>query len=769
MNLDQPRKEIQFLKSEIKKHNKKYYIDNNQEITDHQFDELNKKLYKILADFPELQEEFNDIELLGSPLNDIDIEDNKKKSHIKPMFSLQNIFNIIELIEFDKRIYRFFNLEINKKYEQIESYCKKIYNDSEINFFNLAQEYIRKSFKEDQQNFQSEFEYCIEEKFDGLSFSATYINSYFSTGLTRGDGFVGEDITSNLFCLLDFPKKLNLDIFKKIEIRGEIFMPIKKFHELNLKFKEKGEKEFVNPRNAASGSLRILDQNEFKNRGLKYFSYSIGFFELNENSEKNNSMLPKTQYQTLMFLENLGFKICKNIFISNNLLEIYKIYLNSLNKRNELEYEIDGLVIKINDLSNQDRLSQTGKYPRWAAAFKFPSHDAITRIIDIEFSVGRTGAITPVAHVEPIKISGATIIKCSLHNFDEIKKLDIMINDLVIIKRSGDVIPQVISVLKNKRSEEELKNKFLRQKIIMPNQCPSCKKSIFKQKDEAVLRCKNFYCKSKMIEYIKYFCSRDAFNIIGLGEKQINYFFENNFIKNPVDIFFLEQNFSEEIKNLENWGEKSAANLFINIEKSKNIVFSKFIYSLGIRFCGEMTSKILTKFFKNIENFISFVNSFEETNLSTNKADKKNYEYISELNEIDGIGEKAIQSIELFFSEKENRIFINKLLNILNNIIFDNQNDDINSISSSEQNIFFQKNIVFTGSLKHFSRQEIKEIAIKNLGSNVQSSVTKTSDFLIFGDGAGSKLQKASENKKIQIMSEDEFVKILKKLNIIDK
>lgn len=704
------REEFEFLINQIKFHNKKYYLENSQEISDSEFDLLNKRLYEILEIDQSLKNEFKEIDLLGAPSN---FPDEKKKSHLKQMSSLQNLFNFDDLVNFDKRVYKF----LGTKYKE---------------------------------SLKSQFEYCLEQKFDGLSFSALYIDGKFVLGLTRGDGFIGEDITQNLACLSNWPKNfsndINFKIPKKIEIRGEVFMPIKKFEELNLEFERNNEKKFVNPRNAASGSLRVLDESEVKKRGLEYFAYSIGYID----EDYENS--PKTQNELIAFLKMLGFKTSSFIKTTNDLNEIHAIYLDVLNFRNSLEYEIDGIVVKLNRLDFQEKIGHSGKYPRFAAAFKFPSNEGFTRLLDVNFSIGRTGAFTPVASLEPLRIGGALISYASLHNFDEIDRLDLMINDIVLLKRSGDVIPQIVSVLKEKRLCE---GELGRKKIIKPKLCPSCFEELINIDDEVALRCENFVCKAKMIEYIKYFCSRDVLNVIGLGDKQINYFFSMGFIKNPYDIFFLEEKFGNEIKKLPNWGEKSSSNLFLNIEKARNISFEKFIYSLGIRFVGQSNSKLIAKFFIKTSSFLDFVKMF--ANYQSNQM--KINQIFNAIEDVDGIGEKVIKSLIFFLRNLELRELILNLAQILK---IDDYNDEMNLNQKNIQaNQFFGKNIVFTGSLKSMSRGIAKEIISKKFGGNVQSTLTKTTNFLILGEDAGSKLQKAFEIPGIKILKEEDFLSLI--------
>lgn len=695
------KKRIIELKNLIVEHNRRYYNEDSPVISDAQFDQINKELQVLLDKNPEFLELIDQSDLLGSKLPE---NSKAKHSHLKPMLSLQNAFTEQDVIDFEIRVKRFLNIN---------------------------------------SNFPIEF--CVEQKYDGLSFSALYINGKYVLGLTRGDGLIGEDITKNLANLANWPMELSGEYLpNKIEIRGEVFMPVSNFNKLNQILKENKEKLFINPRNAASGSLRVLDEQEVLKRGLQYFAYNIGYID------QEFAQIPNKQSEILSLLTKFGFNVSQEYLIGDSLDKIFEFYKSNLLKRKALDYEIDGLVIKVNSLSLQENLGHSAKYPRHSIAFKFPSNEEITRIIDVHFQVGRTGSITPVAILEPVNISGATITKASLHNFDEITKLDLKINDFINLKRSGDVIPQVISVIKDLRREDYLE----RIEILMPRICPSCSTELVKPINEVVLRCLNYHCQARVIEGIKYFCGRDALNIVGLGDKQVQYFYELGWIKNIVDIFSLQNSYGQQIKLLPNWGEKSSDNLFNNIEKSKNISLEKFIYCLGIRFVGEVGSKLLAVYFQRIANFQKFIESFSNDvfNVYARKI-------LEELRQIDGLGEKMLDSLIDFFANKENSNISLSLIRVLkiSEYVANNQNA-LYDVS----NIFYQKNIVFTGTLSCMSRAQAKEIASEKLLAKVQSQISSSTDYLIAAEKSGSKLNKA-QGLNIKIIDENEW------LNVLDK
>jgi DNA ligase (NAD+) len=665
--------EIENLIIQIKKYNQQYYIENQSEISDEEFDNLCAKLKKLLEKNKDF--EFDESEILGSkPSSKF-----SKHKHLEKMYSLQNAFNYEELEDFNERVQRF-----------LGDFTKKI-------------------------------EYCAEYKVDGLSFSALYKNGNYVLGLTRGDGEYGEDITENISTINDFP--LTIPHKGTIEIRGEIYLSHDAFKKLNDELLANNQKQFSNPRNAASGSLRQLDAEITKSRNLKYFAYNIGY---------SDEELFDSQGKTLELLKNFSFIINPDYLITNNLSEIEKFYNKILEKRHEINYDIDGIVCKINNTDLQKRLGYSSKYPRWAIAYKFPAHQIVTKLNNVIFQVGRTGAITPVAILEPVNIDGVTVSKASLHNSDEISRKNIKIGDYVSIKRSGDVIPQIISVLFDKRTGDEINIEF-------PKHCPSCNSILCHSQNDVVIRCENeFNCPAQIKEKIKYFVSRDALNIDGLGDKQIEYFYDNNYIKNAEDIFLLEKNFSDAITKLPNWGEKSANNLFKAIEKAKNVSLDKFILSVGIRFIGEVTSKTLASHYLSIDNFIR--------NLEQNEIILKH-----SLLEIEGLGTKITESICKFAHNQSNI----KTIKNLSEILKIKQYEKTIKVQSPISN----KNILFTGTLTHMTRKEAKDIAEK-LGAKICSTISQNTDILIAGESAGSKLQNAAK-LGIKIINETEWMNII--------
>ena len=588
------------------------------------------------------------------------------------MHSLSNGFNEEDLIEFDERVKKFLNLQLTEK-----------------------------------------LEYICEPKIDGLSLNMTYKNGVLISAATRGDGSIGENVTKNISNIKNIPKKLNCNFPDLIEIRGEVFIDKLDFEKINSKLDDKNK--FSNPRNAAAGSLRQLDYNISRSRPLKFLAHGIG-------KSSKNFLQFNNFYKNI---EKYGIKRNPVNIKTTNLKDIYKFYSEINDTRGVLKYDIDGLVVKLNNLTDQKRLGIVGKNPRWSIALKFSAEKATTMIKDIDFQVGRTGSITPVARLESINLGGVIISNATLHNFEEIKKKNIRIGDIVEIQRAGDVIPQVLKVIKSNNK----KNKIIQ----TPKECPVCGSAAIKENDGVVLRCLNTYgCYAQKISQIIHFIGKKALNIDGFGEKQVKQFYDLNIIENICDIFILKEN-KDQIEKLEGWGKLSIENLINSIEKSKNITLGKFIYSLGIRFIGEINAEILAKEFKNIDNFIS---SSKNTNVLSN---------------IDGLGPKAISSIENYFSYNKNINLIIKLSSILE--IKDTK------INTSE-NFFNGKNIIFTGSLKSISRDESKHMA-KEVGAKILSTVSKNTDYVIIGEKAGSKAKKAIA-LDIKILTEREF---LKKIN----
>ncbi len=661
-------KRLKELGTLINQHNYYYHTKDNPQISDADYDKLVKENLELESKYPKLKLDKTTSNKIGG-----EIKDKFKKSvHISPMHSLANGFSEEDLKDFDERIKKFLNLKINQ-----------------------------------------ELEYVCEPKIDGLSLNLTYKNGNLICAATRGNGKIGENVTKNITNIKNIPLKLKDSFPDLIEIRGEVFLTKTDFETINSNLEEKNK--FSNPRNAAAGSLRQLDYNISRSRPLKFLAHGLG-----KSSEKFHKF-----HKFYQNLEKYGIERNQLYLKTSNLGKVYQFYTEVDSKRSSLDYDIDGLVVKINNLSSQKRLGIVGKNPRWSIALKFSAEKANTLIKDIEFQVGRTGSITPVARLESVNIGGVIISNATLHNFDEIRKKNIAIGDIVEIQRAGDVIPQVLKVIK--------KNKEKIKKIMPPKKCPVCGDDTYKEKNEAVLRCINTYgCYAQKISQIIHFISKKALDIDGFGEKQVKQFYDLKIIKDVSDIFLIKEK-KQLIANLEGWGKLSVANLIEAIEDSKNINLDKFIYSLGIRFIGEINAEILSKEFKNIDNFIS---ALDNTGLLSN---------------IDGLGPKAISSIKNYFNYDQNLHLIKKLSKILN--IKDNE-------SSNSNNFFNGKRIVFTGLLKSISRDEAKHMA-KVVGAKILSSVSKNTDYVIVGEKAGSKAKKAID-LNLKIFSEEDF---LKKIN----
>ena len=495
------------------------------------------------------------------------------------------------------------------------------------------------------------------------------------------------------------------------------------FYDLNKRCKENDEDEFANPRNAASGSLRQLDSNVTAARKLRYFVYAIGESDLKFS----------TQNEMLEYFSSIGFKVNSQYELCNSILQIINFYKKIMLLRSKMEFDIDGLVYKINDLNLQDRLGYAGRNPRWAIAHKFPAEQAITQLNNIIIQVGRTGALTPVAELEPINIGGVLVSRASLHNQDEIERKDIRIGDTVIVERAGDVIPQVVAVKQEFRKDNSIKFEF-------PNFCPSCGEKVIKEEDEAVTRCINgLICPAQVLEHLCHFVSKEAFNIDGLGEKQLKILIEEGYIKQPGDILKLHEHY-EKLKIFPRFGEKSINNLLTAIEKSKDISLERFIYSLGIRSIGIVSAKLLAKNYCNFSNWYN-----EMIKISTGEV-----EAIDFINNLDGIGCKSIFMIKKFFINKNNRLIIDQLANLVNVKNFsDNDN----------KTIYSDKTIIFTGTLIKMTRSEAKTKA-ESLGMKVLSSISKNTDFIVVGESAGSKLIKAKD-LNIKILTESEWISML--------
>lgn len=710
---------IHQLKAQITKHDEDYHRNDNPTISDAEYDELRKKLLEYQKDYPHFfsPEE----EKVGAKSLDIF----NKIKHSKPMLSLANGFSEEDIADFIEKIERFLGFEKNNQQSsnlnlQIDLFSPNISSTSSKN--NLV--------------------FFSETKIDGLSFSARYENGILKHCATRGDGYEGEDVTENVKMIKNFPQILKTENPPKIlEVRGEIYMGKKDFLELNKSQEQKSEKIFANPRNAAAGSLRQLDPQVTAQRNLSYFTYSLGDFSADFICDSQNQLHQKLQ--ELGFLSEQNSKLCKNL---QELMEHYKTIVDN---RFELDYDLDGMVYKVNDFTLQDRLGFIARSPRFAIAHKFPSMKAKTKINDIVIQIGRTGALTPVAILESINIGGVVVSRATLHNQDEILRKDIRIGDVVVIQRAGDVIPQVIEVDFVKRNGQEKQFEF-------PNLCPICSSKIIKNNDDVVLRCSGgLSCEAQLIETLKHFVSKDAFDISGLGKKQIENFFKEGRIRSFADIFTLEEKEKSNPQPLiekNGWGEKSVENLFFAINQKRNIELEKFIYAIGIRHVGETTAKTLANHFLNSENFIKFVKKFSKiSNLELEKSNSQPefieyFEFIS----IDGIGEKMAQAILDFFRDEKNIKMIDDL------IIHLNINSTKPKISNSP---LAGKSIVFTGGLQKMSRAEAKKIA-EDLSMKVLGAVSSKTDYIVAGEDSGSKLKKAQE-LGIKILNEEEWLNLI--------
>lgn len=656
----------------ITNYNKKYYDTSKPLVTDKEYDDLKNNILILESKYSFLNSENSPSRVVGfKPSKNF-----QKIPHKIPMLSLANAFGREDLINFEKRILNF--LSKNKD-------------------FNLS--------------------YSAEPKIDGISASLIYKNGEFKIGLSRGDGKEGEDITTNLATIKDIPKKIeSKDFPEEIDIRGEVFIQNSDFENLKEKF--------ANPRNAASGSLRQKNPDETKKIPLKFIAYTFGY---------EKGLKAKNQTDFLKNLDDWGFKtnpLNKLVTGVDNLLSNYS---KIEKERTKIDFDIDGIVYKINNFEIQKRLGNVANSPRWAIAHKFASNKAISKILNIEIQIGRTGALTPVAKIKPINIGGVIVSNATLHNEDEIERKDIRIGDLATIERAGDVIPHILSVDKTKRDKKS-------PKFIFPKKCPSCNSKTIKEfnnitkKEDAVRRCSSegYECEKITIEKLKHFVSKDAFNIEGFGKKIVENFWNLNLIKLPQDIFNLDFN---KIETLEGWGSQSMENLKYSINQKKNISLDRLIYSLGIRHIGLENSKILSKYFKSFSKFISFSN-----------------ETISDdILNIDGIGETQLKSVKNFFDNKVNLNILKQLQKIL--VVKD-------AITKDKNGLLNEKTFMVTGKLNGISRAEVKSLIEENSGTSV-STVTKKLNYLIIGEKPTKKKVDKAKEFKISIIDQNQFLKML--------
>ena len=659
--------QIDTLRHDLRRYEYEYHVLDNPTIPDAEYDRLFYQLKTLEAAHPELITADSPTQRVGAkPLSGF-----AQIRHEIPMLSLDNAFSDEEFYAFVKRI--------------------------EDRLIRLPEPLT----------------FCCEPKLDGLAVSILYVNGVLTQAATRGDGTTGEDITANIRTIRNIPLQLLMDNPPaRLEVRGEVFMPHAGFERLNQLALEKGEKTFANPRNAAAGSLRQLDPKITSKRPLVLNAYSIGIAE--------GVDLPNTHYDRLQWLKSIGIPVNPEIRLCNGTDEVLDFYRDIQNKRSSLGYDIDGTVLKINDIALQEKLGFISKAPRWAIAYKFPAQEELTRLNDVEFQVGRTGAITPVAKLEPVFVAGVTVSNATLHNGDEIERLDIAIGDTVVIRRAGDVIPQIIGVLHDRRPADA-------RPIIFPETCPVCDSAIVRIEGEAVARCTGgLFCAAQRKEALKHFVSRKAMDIDGVGGKLIEQLVDRELVHTPADLFKLDLT---TLTRLERMGAKSAENALASLEKAKNTTLARFIFALGIREVGEATALNLANHFKTLE--------------ALQNAD------LEALQQVPDVGEVVANRILAFWHEPHNVAVVNDLIA---------QGVHWETVETKEvtENRFKGKTVVLTGTLTQMGRNEAKAL-LQDMGAKVSGSVSAKTDFVIAGDAAGSKLTKAQE-LGVAVLTEEEFL-----------
>lgn len=659
------RERVEKLREEIRRYDYYYYVLNQPLISDAEYDRLFRELQELERRYPELVTPDSPTQRVGAP----PAEEFAPVEHAIPMLSLQNCFNDEELEEWDDRVRRLLGGE--------------------------------------------PVEYVCEPKLDGLSVELVYVDGVFTVGSTRGDGRVGEDVTRNLRTIKQVPLRLfPLDgkVPRLLEARGEVYMEKEAFRRLNEERERAGEPLFANPRNAAAGSLRQLDPNVTASRPLKIFFYAMGRAE---GIEIRSQVELLTTFPKLGLPVNPFWKLCKTLD------EVKAFYRELLGMRQELPYEADGMVVKVNDFRQREILGEVSRAPRWAIAYKFPAEEATTRVLDIIVQVGRTGALTPVAILEPVEVSGATVSRATLHNEDEIRRKDVRIGDWVIVRRAGEVIPEVVKSIPERRTGQE-------REFRMPERCPACGGPVVRPPGEVAYRCENLSCPARIKESIRHFASRRAMDIEGLGEKLVDKLVETGLVRKLSDIYRLKK---EDLVNLERMGEKSAQNLLEQIERSKNAGLARLIFALGIRYVGEHLAEVLAEHFPSLE--------------ALSKADY--YELI----QIPEIGPRIAQSIVDFFKNEENRKLIQELKEL----------GVKTEAEKPKEGPLSGKTFVFTGTLSAFTREEARRL-VESLGGRVASGVSRKVDYVVVGADPGEKLRKAQE-LGITILTEEEFRRLV--------
>lgn len=654
------KKELDKLRKEIEYHNKLYYEQDEPEISDYEYDKLTQRLRQLEKEHPELVTKNSPSQVVGGKTKNIFTQ----VVHDVQMQSLQDVFSL----------------------EDVEGFVDKV-----------------------KEEFGEKTDFCVETKIDGLSVSLEYENGILVRGSTRGDGFVGEDVTPNIKMIKDIPQRLNTD--DTIEVRGEVYLPRKEFESINEKLLSQNKQQLSNPRNAAAGTLRQLDSNLVKERNLSIFVFNV-----------QKGMSFERHSESLDYLDKAGMKTISLRFICKTKEEVINAINKIGNMRDELEYDIDGAVVKVNNLLIRQEMGQTVKVPKWAVAYKYPPEQRETKVLDIVLQVGRTGQVTPVVILEPVRVAGSIISKTTLHNFDFMQEKDIRIGDTVVIQKAGDVIPEVYKVLKEKRDGSQ-------KSFVIPKVCPVCGEELEKEGEEVALRCTNSECPAQTYRSITHFVSRDCMDISGMGDAIVETLIDKNLLKDITDIYTLK---FEDFYSLEGFKEKSSRNLIESIEKSKENSLDKLLFGLGIRHIGKKASKILA------ENFDDIYKLAEAS--------------VEELNSLEDFGAIMAESVYSFFKKPQTIEIIKKLdklgVNLKGNKL------------SKKSELLLGKTICITGSFDNYSRDDIVKMIEENSGK-ASSSVSKKTNYLIAGESAGSKLTKAQE-LEVEVISLEEFLNIIK-------
>ncbi len=668
---EKAREEIERLRREIRRHDYLYYVLAQPEISDYQYDMLLKRLEALEQQYPEFITPDSPTQRVGGePTKEFPVV-----RHRKPMLSLSNTYNEAEVREFDRRV-------------------RSLLNPGEP------------------------YEYVCELKIDGVAVSLVYENGLLVRGVTRGDGEQGDDITNNIKTIRSIPLRLETDRedLLNIEVRGEVYYPTPEFEKLNQERIAAGEPPFANPRNSAAGTLKLQDPRIVAQRPLRIFCYYL--------DQIADTPTIQTHFQALETLEQLRFPVNPHRRLCKTIDEVIEYWREWSGKKEELPYEIDGVVVKVNSLEQQRRLGATAKSPRWAIAFKFATEQAETRLVDIRWQVGRTGIVTPVAHLEPVQLLGTTISRATLHNMDEIQRLDVRIGDYVIIEKGGEIIPKIVRVVKEKRPRGTAPYR-------PPTRCPVCHTPLVRPPGEVALMCENVACPAQVAGRIAHFASRRAMDIEGLGEKVVDLLLRANLIRDYGDLYYLK---AEDIAPLERMGEKSAANLIAAIEASKSRPLARLIFGLGIRYVGEEAARLLANHFHSLDKI--------------READEE------ELAAVPGIGEITARSVKAFFSREENLKVLEKLRRA--GLPF---TETVAEEAPLQDERFAGKTFVLTGALDNFTREEATRL-IEARGGKVTSSVSRKTDYVLVGKDPGSKYRKAQE-LGVPILTEEEFIKML--------